>query len=86
MGFLGKDTIGFSGHGFRATASTILNEAGFRPDVVERQLAHQDRNQVRASYNQAAYMEERRQMMQWWADTIDEIIGSDIAKFGNKVA
>jgi integrase len=86
MGFLGKDTIGFSGHGFRATASTILNEAGFRPDVVERQLAHQDRNQVRASYNQAAYMEERRQMMQWWADTIDEIIGRDIAKLGNKAA
>lgn len=73
MGFSGKDTIGFSAHGFRATASTILNEAGFRPDVIERQLAHTERNQVRASYNQAQYLEERRTMMQQWADMIDEI-------------
>jgi hypothetical protein len=71
MGFNGKDTIGFSAHGFRATASTILNEIGFRPDVIERQLAHADRNKVRASYNQAQYLEERRAMMQQWADLID---------------
>ena len=73
MGFSGKGTIGFSAHGFRATASTILNEAGFRPDVIERQLAHTERNQVRASYNQAQYLEERRTMMQQWADMIDEM-------------
>ncbi len=71
LGFNGKDTIGFSAHGFRATASTILNEAGFRPDVIERQLAHSERNRVRASYNQAQYLEERRAMMQQWADMID---------------
>ena len=71
MGFNGKDTIGFSAQGFRATASTILNEAGFRPDVIERQLAHSERNQVRASYNQAQYLEERRTMMQQWADMVD---------------
>jgi integrase len=71
MGFNGKDTIGFSAHGFRATASTILNEIGFRPDVIERQLAHAERNKVRASYNQAEYMEERRAMMQQWADMLD---------------
>jgi integrase len=71
MGFLGKDSIGFSAHGFRATASTILNELGFRSDVIERQLAHAERNKVRASYNQCEYLEERRIMMQQWADQID---------------
>lgn len=73
MGFNGKDSIGFSAHGFRATASTILNEIGFRPDVIERQLAHAERNKVRASYNQAEYLEERRAMMQQWADLINDI-------------
>ncbi|MDE2112584.1 MAG: tyrosine-type recombinase/integrase [Alphaproteobacteria bacterium] len=73
MGFLGEGSIGFSAHGFRSTASTMLNEAGFRGDVIERQLAHQERNQVRASYNHAQYMDERRIMMQVWADMIDEI-------------
>lgn len=77
MGFNGKDSIGFSAHGFRATASTILNEIGFRPDVIERQLAHAERNKVRASYNQAEYLEERRAMMQQWADLIDEMEKGD---------
>ena len=77
MGFNGKDSIGFSAHGFRATASTILNEIGFRPDVIERQLAHAERNKVRASYNQAKYLEERRAMMQQWADLIDAMARSD---------
>jgi integrase len=73
IGFNGKDSIGFSAHGFRATASTILNEIGFRPDVIERQLAHAERDKVRASYNQAEYLEERRAMMQQWADLTDEM-------------
>ena len=73
MGFNGKDSIGFSAHGFRATASTILNEIGFRPEVIERQLAHAERNKVRASYNQAEYLGERRAMMQQWADLIDNL-------------
>ena len=77
MGFNGKDSIGFSAHGFRATASTILNEIGFRSDVIERQLAHAERNKVRASYNQAEYLEERRAMMQQWADLTDEMVRSD---------
>lgn len=68
MGFNGKDSIGFSAHGFRATASTLLNEMGYRPDVIERQLAHAERDKVRASYNQAEYMGERTAMMQEWAD------------------
>ena len=57
-----------SPHGIRATGSTVLNEIGFRPDVIESQLAHQERNMTRASYNQAEYLQERREMMQAWAD------------------
>ena len=72
MGFNGKGSMGFSAHGFRSTASTILNELGYRPDVIERQLAHSERNKVRASYNQAEYLAERRAMMQEWADLTDE--------------
>lgn len=67
MGYHGKST----GHGFRATASTILNESGFKPDVIERQLAHAERNGVRKAYNHAQYLPERRDMMQWWADYLD---------------
>ena len=73
MGFCGKDGIGFSAHGFRATASTILHEAGHRSDVIERQLAHAERNKVRAAYDHAEYLPERRTMMQNWADMIDGI-------------
>jgi len=68
MEFNGKDSIGFSAHGFRATASTILNETGYRSDVIERQLAHAERDKVRASYNHAEYMDERVVMMQDRAD------------------
>jgi integrase len=67
MGYHSRTT----GHGFRSTASTILNEHGFQPDVIERQLAHCERDQVRAAYNHAQYLPERRKMMQWWADYID---------------
>lgn len=73
MGFNGKGSIGFSAHGFRATASTILNEMGYRSDVIERQLAHADRDKVRASYNHAEYMTERRGMMQDWATYLDSL-------------
>ena len=76
MGFNGKNSIGFSAHGFRATASTILNEKGFRADAIERQLAHAERNKTRASYNQAEYLAERRAMMQSWADLIDHLDGN----------
>lgn len=67
IGYAGK----FSAHGFRATASTILNESGYRADVIERQLAHQERNKVRSSYNHATYMSERKEMMQDWADLVE---------------
>ena len=68
MGYHSRATV----HGFRSTASTILNENGFRKDVIERQLAHSERDNVRAAYNHAEYLPERRKMMQWWADYIDE--------------
>lgn len=58
-------------HGFRATASTILNEQGWRQDVIERQLAHAERNKVRAAYNRSEYLAERKKMMQSWADYLD---------------
>jgi integrase len=67
MGYHSRATA----HGFRSTASTILNENGFMPDVIERQLAHGERNKVRAAYNHAQYLTERRKMMQWWADYLD---------------
>jgi integrase len=60
-----------TGHGFRALASTALNEMGYRPDVIERQLAHTEKNAVRAAYHRSQYLEERRTMMQQWADYLD---------------
>lgn len=64
-------------HGFRATASSILNESGFNPDAIERQLAHKERNSVRAAYTyHARYLDERRTMMQWWANYLDEMRAS----------
>jgi integrase len=60
-------------HGFRSMASTLLNEKGFPPDVIELQLAHKERNKVRAAYNQAQRLEERRRMMQAWADYLDRL-------------
>lgn len=68
MGYHSRAT----GHGFRSTASTILNEHGFRADLIERQLAHNERDTVRAAYNHAQYLPERRKMMQWWADFLDK--------------
>ena len=71
------DVLGYknkaTGHGFRSTASTILNEHGFRADVIERQLAHAERNQIRAAYNHAEYLPERITMMQWWSDYIEHM-------------
>ena len=55
-------------------ASTLLNEMGFRSDVIERQLAHVEGNTVRAAYNRAEYLNERREMMQKWADFLDSLL------------
>ena len=61
-------------HGFRATAASILNETGFNPDAIERQLSHMERNGVRAAYtHHARYLDERREMMQWWGNYLDQL-------------
>jgi integrase len=74
MGYHNRAT----GHGFRHTASTILNESGlFHSDVIERQLAHVQGDKVRGVYNHAEYLPERRKMMQWWADYLEEIAPKD---------
>lgn len=79
--------IGYTGeqmswHGFRAMASTLLNEFGFPPDIIELQLAHQERNEVRAAYNRAQRLDERRKMMQAWADYLDSLrTGANVVPF-----
>ncbi len=74
-------------HGLRSTASTILNEHGFNSDIIERQLAHAERNKVRASYNHAQYLSDRKKMMQWWADYLGRAAsgGGNVVegRFGN---
>lgn len=58
-------------HGFRALFSTVANESGANPDVIERQLAHKERNGVRAAYHRSTYLKDRVALMQWWADYLD---------------
>ena len=70
MGYA-KDEM--SGHGFRSMASTLLNEQGWNRDAIERQLAHAERNSVRAAYNYAEFIPERKKMMQAWADYLEGI-------------
>ena len=72
---LGYDSDQHVGHGFRAMASTLLNEMGWAPDVIERQLAHTPRNKVRAAYNRAQHLAERRKMMQVWSDFLNGLRG-----------
>lgn len=70
MGYHNKATM----HGFRHTASTILNEKGFRPDIIETALAHSDKNRVRGTYNHAEYKEERLVMMQLWSNYLEKLV------------
>jgi integrase len=70
---LGYSTDEMTGHGFRSMASTLLNEQGWHRDAIERQLAHGERDEVRAAYNYAEYLPERRKMMQAWADYLDRL-------------
>ncbi len=73
MGYKGRMT----GHGFRGIASTVLHEQGFEHQHIELQLAHQERNKVSASYNHAKYLKQRKMMMQWWANYLDEILDTE---------
>jgi integrase len=71
LGYHKRSTV----HGFRSSASTLLNEElDFDADVIERQLAHQDKNKVRGAYHRAQYLPQRREMMQRWADFVDELV------------
>ena len=82
MGYHSRATV----HGFRAMASTALNEMGFRPDLIERQLAHEEQNAVRAAYNRAEYLSDRRAMMNHWADYLDALAGGNVVRMKPKTA
>lgn len=73
---LGYEKTEMTGHGFRSMASTILHEQGWPHDAIERQLAHAERNKVAAAYNYADYLPKRKEMMQKWADYLDELKGA----------
>ena len=70
LGYLGQQ----SAHGFRSVFCSLLNEVGhFNPDAIERQLAHAERDKVRAAYLHGQYLAERRRMMDWWSNYVDEL-------------
>ncbi len=76
-----------TGHGFRSIASTLLNEHGWHRDAIERQLAHAERNNVRAAYNFAEHLPERRKMMQAWADYLDGLrAGAEVIPLHGRAA
>ncbi len=79
---------GFGGvlvsHGLRSIASTALNEEGFLPDAIEAAFAHVDKNEVRRAYNRSDYLEQRRPMMQWWADFVMEADRGSMIEGGMK--
>lgn len=70
IGYAGRVT----GHGFRHTMSTVLHEKGFNSAWIETQLAHLDKNSIRGIYNHAQYLDGRRDMMQWYADFLEELL------------
>jgi len=76
---LGYGSGVMTAHGFRTTASTLLNEQGWSPDAIERQLSHMPRDKIRAAYNRAEYLTERRKLMQNWSDYLDGLrSGEDV--------
>lgn len=84
---MGYTSDEMTGHGFRSMASTLLHELGYQHQVIERQLAHGERNQVSAAYNFAEHLPERRRMMQEWADYLDkQKAGADVIALSIKAA
>ena len=73
-------------HGFRALFSTVANECGWNPDVIERQLAHKEANEVRAAYHRSKYLTERERLMQWWADYLDGREAGNVVKMPQRAA
>lgn len=82
MGYKGEHTA----HGFRALFSTVANECGHDGDVIERQLAHVERNEVRAAYHRATYLHDRARLMTWWAEYLEARKGGRVVPIGRKVA
>jgi integrase len=79
MGY-SKDEM--TGHGFRTMASTRLHELGWKSEIIEFQLAHADKNKIRGVYNRAEYLEDRKKMMQAWADYLESLkTGADVISF-----
>lgn len=79
---MGYEKDEMTGHGFRSMASTLLHEHGWPHEVIERQLAHAERNKVVAAYNYAEHLPKRKEMMRWWADYLDELTaGAKIVNF-----
>lgn len=76
--YMGYERGEMTAHGFRTTASTLLNEMGWPSDEIERQLAHAEQDEVRGAYNRAEYLTERRKMMQAWADYLDSLAAGGV--------
>lgn len=82
---MGYEKDEMTGHGFRSMASTLLHEHGWPHEAIERQLAHAERNKVVAAYNYAEHLPKRKEMMQWWADYLDELaVGAKVVSFQKK--
>jgi integrase len=82
LGYHSRMTV----HGFRGTASTVLNEQGFNRDWIERQLAHAERNEVRAAYNAAEWLGYRRTMLTWWSEYLDAVAnGRKVIPFEERI-
>lgn len=73
-------------HGFRALFSTVANECGWNPDVIERQLAHKEQNEIRAAYHRSTYMADRERLMQWWADYLEGRKAGNVVKMPKRAA
>ena len=73
-------------HGFRALFSTVANECGWNPDVIERQLAHKEQNSVRAAYHRSTYLADRVKLMQWWSDYLDGRKAGNVVKMPQRAA
>ncbi len=85
MGYGPDSDSPMTAHGFRSMASTLLHEQGWNTDMIERQLAHAERNKIKAAYNHAEHLPERRRMMQAWADYLDGLkTGADVIPFRQK--
>ena len=83
---MGFDNNTITAHGFRGVASTFLHTLGYRTEVIESQLSHKDKNEVRSAYNHADYMEERKTMLQDWANYLDNLKqGADVIPINKQV-